>query len=242
MKTVSIIQARYSSERLPGKVLLDICGKPMLWHIVQRIKYVKGQDGIVVAVSTNQNDQKIIKLCQSAKIHWYQGSEHDVLSRFIEVGKREKADIIIRVTGDNPLVEPLFIEEALKQFKTENLDYVSVKGCPLGCGIEVISGKALKVAEIEGKEKYHREHVTPYIYEHKERFKTSEYLVPEMFKRPELRLTVDEKEDLELIREIYNHLYREGQIVSLKEALGFLDKRQDMKAINKKIRQKLYKE
>jgi len=242
MKVLIIIQARFSSTRLPGKVLLKLSGKPMLWHLVQRMKQVKDSDELWIATSVNPADQPIVDFCKKEGINCYRGPEQDVLKRFVELAEKEKGEIIIRVTGDNPLTEPSFIAQALAAYKKQKLDYITIKQAPIGVGGEIVSLKALQRSLSSGAKDYQREHVTPYVYEHPEEFSMGEYIPSEsFFQQPAIRLTVDEEADLALMREIYKQLYRDGEIVSLKEVLLLLKQEESLLLLNKHIKQKSYK-
>lgn len=243
MKNVTaIIQARRGSKRLSAKVLADICGVPMLMHIVNRVKCSKRVTDIVVATTGEPIDDSIEEFCKSEKIMCFRGSELNVLERYYEAAKVVGSEIVVRLTGDNPLVEPSFIDICTDKLVDENLDYISVSGCPLGCGVEVFTVESLEEAFFSAKEIYQQEHVTPYIYDNPKLFTFSSYTPDAKYIAPDLRLTVDEKQDLELMNLIYKKFYKKGTIIALPEVIEYLRQNIHISEINKNIKQKDYKE
>lgn len=238
MRRVCIIQARMSSTRLPGKILMDITGKPMLYHIIDRVRQCKKVDEIVIATTVGRIDYKVIELCKKINCSYFAGSQHDVLDRYYKAALEFKADIIIRVTGDCPLVDYRQIDEMIElQSKTnadcvENIDV----GLPLGTGAEVFTLNAVENSWKNGKEQYQREHVDEYIYDNPSKFRIVRLQLQGHLKRT-YRLTVDTLEDLTLIRRIYEHLYKNTPI-DLKDAIQFLDKNKELLEINKRIKQR----
>ena len=148
MKTVAIIQARMESTRLPGKVLMNLCGKPVLWHIVDRLKKCKNLDEIVIATSTKKSDDKIIKFTKKYKIKSFRGSEGNVLKRYIEAGRVFKTDYILRVTGDAPLIEPRTIDRLISIVKKNKADFIISKPDTI-CIHQGFSVISLKYSEIK---------------------------------------------------------------------------------------------
>jgi len=140
MKIVAIIQARMSSTRLPGKVLMEICGKPLLWHVVNRVSHSKYISQIVIATSTNPKDDEIEKFAKKYKLKVFRGSENDCLDRYYKAAKKYKADVIVRITADCPLICPEIIDRVIAEFKKNNSDYVSnsiIHTFPDGVYVEV---------------------------------------------------------------------------------------------------------
>lgn len=239
MKRVCIIQARMGSSRLPGKILMDIAGKPMLQHIVERVKRCKNVDEVIVATSKNSEDKKVIELCKRLNYQCFAGSQDDVLDRYYQAALKFGADIIVRVTGDCPLVDQSQIDQMIELQKKTNADYVHNidVGLPLGIGAEVFTFGALEKSREKGKEPHHREHVDEYMLENPQEFKT-ERLYPEKWMKKPYRLTVDTSEDLALIKPIYGKLYRNGSIVELKEVFSLLEKEPELLEINKNVVQR----
>lgn len=235
MRKIAIIQARMGSSRLPGKVLMDIAGKPMLWHVVNRVKHAKKLDDVVVATTTLKEDKKILDWASSIGIKSYAGSEKDVLDRYYQAAKKYEADIVVRITADCPLIDPKVIDEIVGFFLNNDFDYASntIKPTyPDGLDTEVFSFNSLQKAWEEAKLASEREHVTPYIKKNDNLFKTKNFENNVDFS--DMRWTVDEKCDLEFIREIYGRLYKNNRIFFMEDVVNLLKKYPEM-IINKGI-------
>jgi len=216
---------------LPGKVLKQFEGRPMLWHIIERLKEVKLADELVVATSVNAQDREIVELARSCGVGCFIGSEDDVLDRFYQAAKEFQFGQIVRATGDNPFVDP---EEAdrLISFHTESApDYSSTKseevdsGLPVGVGVEVFSFPTLERTWLEAKSAEHREHVDDYILENSDCFSIKVLQAPESKRAPHLRLTVDTEEDFNLMADIYHRFYVPGHVVPVEQVIRFLIER-----------------
>jgi spore coat polysaccharide biosynthesis protein SpsF len=237
MKAIAIIQSRINSTRLPGKALSIIGGKALTYHVIERAKAIEGLHKIILATGIGKENQPLIDLANSCSIDSFMGSEDDVLERFYLASKNIDCDYIIRITGDNPLIDHISASSALKKAYRYSADHCTTEGIPLGTGVEVIKKEALMRAYLEGKEPHHREHVTPYIKEHPEIF----YLLKNKSELtnpfPDLRLTVDTAEDLELIKIIYERLYQERPIL-LQEVFELIKSEPDLTKINSHIEQR----
>lgn len=201
---LTIVQARMGSTRLPGKVMMEMCSKPVIWHVVERLKLAKKSDRIVVATSRDRRDDPLCEYLRQADIEYFRGSEQDVLDRFYETSKQYPSDAIVRATADNPLVDPVIMDETLAFFEREPFRYVKTKGFPLGIGIEVFTAELLEEAHRMAQMDCEREHVTPYMYTRQSSCGIYESRIP----TDKTRLTMDTSEDFELIRDIYDHLYQ----------------------------------
>lgn len=205
MKIVAIIQARMGSIRFQNKVMRQINGTPMIEIILNRLNKSKLINQIVLATSKEKNNQAIIKLSKKLGFQYYEGSELDVLDRYIKAAEKFDADIIIRITGDCPLVDPFLVDDCIKKFLDSNIDYYSNTMPPTfpdGLDIDVIKFSALKKAAKESTKNSHREHVTPYIRENNF-FSKLNYLNDEDLSS--LRWTVDTSEDFEVISSVFNY-------------------------------------
>ncbi len=205
MKIVAIIQARMGSIRFQNKVMRQINGTPMIEIILNRLSKSKLINQIVLATSKEKNNQIIIKLSKKLGFQYYEGSEFDVLDRYIKAAEKFDADIIIRITGDCPLVDPFLVDDCIKKFLDSNIDYYSNTMPPTfpdGLDIEVIKFSALKKAAKESTKNSQREHVTPYIRENNF-FSKLNYLNDEDLSS--LRWTVDTSEDFEVISSVFNY-------------------------------------
>lgn len=240
-KIAAIVQVRLTSTRLPGKVLMDIAGKPMLWHVINRLKYSKKLGDIILAIPNTKENDILEKFAKENKVKYFRGSEEDVLSRYYETAKSFECDIMVNITSDCPLIDPRVVDLIIKRHLSSNTDYTSnilKRTFPRGLDTEVFNFEILEKIQREVKEPYQREHVTLYIRQYPERFNVQNIIANKKLRRPELRLTVDTKEDLKLIREIYRHLYKPKKIFTTEEFIDFLDKNPELKKINAHIKQK----
>lgn len=241
MKTDAIIEARMTSSRLPGKVLLPIMGRPMLELLIERLKRSKYLDEIVVATTTNRTDDPIEELTSHLGIGCFRGSEEDVLSRVLGAAHASKTDVIVEITGDCPLIDPDTLDTVIETYRASDADYVSnflQRTYPRGMETQVFSTVVLeKVANLT-QDPVDHEHVSLYIYEHPEIFTliNVESDLPE--KEWDIRLTVDTEEDFRLIKAIYELLYPQNPAFTLMDIMVLLEKRQDLLEINQNIQQK----
>lgn len=241
MKTTAIIQARMGSTRLPGKVLKLILGQPMLARQIERVKRAQTLDQIVVATTTNPLDYQICRLAGQLDVLCYRGSETDVLDRFYQAAKKFRADIIVRLTGDCPVIDPAVIDMTVTAFHRNHADYmanVHRRSFPRGMDVEVFSFRALETAWKHTRSSYNCEHVTAYIYARPKVFKLKTILALPQLRRPELRLTVDEPADLKLIRQIYHRLYPHQPNFNLQDIIILLDQHPKLTTINQTVTQK----
>lgn len=243
MKKVGIIvQARMGSTRLPRKVDMSLVGKPMLAHVIERLKESREADQVIVATSEDKGDDRVIEIAENEEVDTYRGSEMDVLSRYIEASERYRLDIVVRVTGDCPLIDPVTIDELIREFrKSPDLDYMRLRGYPRGLDTGVCTLRTLRKVENHVKddpdEDKFREHVTLYIYRHPEHFNIGFKEAPEELKR-DYRLCVDEIEDLDLMREIYRRLYEKDDIIDIKDVVDLLDNDPKLAGMNVHVEQK----
>ncbi|MEI7816330.1 MAG: glycosyltransferase family protein [Desulfuromonadales bacterium] len=242
MATVAIIQARMGSTRLPGKVLKMILDRPMLWHIVNRVRKTESVDEVVVATSDLPADEKVRQFCSENGISCFAGNEADVLDRFYKAAQAKNADTIIRITGDCPFADPLIIGKLISQYRTGDYDHIGVatgagalyleKGrFPDGLDAECFSFAALEKAWHEAAHGSDREHVTPYIWRNKEIFRIGS-LMCEQGDYSHLRWTVDNDADFVLVSKIYEALYSEEHIFLMDDVLELLKGRPDICEMN----------
>jgi spore coat polysaccharide biosynthesis protein SpsF len=241
---VAIVQARMGSTRLPGKVMMDIVGKPMLWHVVNRLKYSKLLKEIIVATTTNKRDDIIETFCKQHNISCYRGSEEDVLDRYYQAAKLYKADPIVRITADCPLIDPKIVDEVISIYlnnikKVDVVTNLLIRSYPRGLDTEVISFNSLERIWKEANKEYQREHVSVYIYENLKIFRTKN--VKRDSDLSYLRFTVDECKDLEFVREIYKWLCKNNNLFFLDEILQLLQEKPYLVEINKEVLQKSIK-
>jgi len=243
MKIIIITQARMTSTRLPGKVLKTVLGKPLLSYQIERLQRVKQAREVVVATTTNQTDQPIKELCRTMAVPIFRGSEEDVLSRYYEAAKMHKADVVVRVTSDCPLIDPEVIDKVIEYYikHLPSYHYVSntlTRTYPRGMDTEVFSFQALEEAYWEATAQPDREHVTPFIYRHPERYRIANVAYPE--DQSCHRWTVDTTEDFDLIRKIIEHIYPVKPEFTLEDVLELIHENQDWYYINAHVEQKQY--
>lgn len=207
MNIGTIVQARMGSSRLPGKIIKEISGKQMLLHCLDRIKQSKNHGSLIVATTSKSSDDVVEKLCNINKIKYYRGSEEDVLDRYYKAALENKLDVIVRITSDCPLIDPVLIDILVDIFFSEpKLDYVSnsfpTRSFPRGFDVEVISFRALEKAWQEDKNLEWREHVTPYIQSNPKIFRLINVVNDE--DNSNIRLTVDTPEDLSFLRKLFD--------------------------------------
>lgn len=229
------------STRLPGKVLARVVGKPLLWHIVTRLRRSKRLDGLILATSTMPQDDVLERFAAELDLPCFRGSETDVLSRFYRAATQWGADIIVRVTADCPLIDPKVVDSVIDVHLRSGADYTSntlVRTYPRGLDTEVLTYEAIAMAYRAAKEEYEREHVTPYIWQHPELFQLQSVEAEGKLRRPELRLTVDTEGDLSLIRSIYEALYPGDPLFDTEKVIDLLEQQPELAWLNKDIRQK----
>ncbi len=233
LRTVAIVQARMGSARLPRKTTAPICGKPLLEHVFDRIQACRLIHEVTLATGDDPADRELIHLAARNGIASYAGSGTDVLDRFYQAACRFDAEIIVRVTADDPFKDPQVIDQVIQTFLSrEPLDYCSNTidpTYPEGLDIEVFSFRALAQAWSEAVLASDREHVTPYIWRHPEMFQLAQVKLDRDLSH--LRWTIDYEEDLQFTREVYARLYR-GQIFGMEEILTLLEKEPWLSGIN----------
>ncbi len=237
---IAIIQARMGSSRLPGKVMMDIVGKPLLWHIVNRLKYSKLINKIVVATGNGEENDVIEGLCKRYNIDYYRGSEEDLIDRYYQTSKLFDADVVVRAPADCPLVDPEIVDKVIDFFlkNINSYDYVNNSRphitYPHGLDVETFSFCLLEKLWREIKDPFRREWFTTVIFENPEKYKIS--CLKNDVDLSHLRLTVDYKEDLELIRYIFQNLFTDNVCFSLKDILELYSRNQKMFNINQKYK------
>jgi spore coat polysaccharide biosynthesis protein SpsF len=199
-RIVAIIQARMGSKRLPGKVLARIGNSSLLTILIHRLKQSGYLDSIVVATTTKKNDDAIVELAHRENVRWHRGSDQDVLGRYCETAKRFNADVIVRVTADNPLTDPELMDRLIESHLRERADYTCCPDAPLGTAVEIIDYPALNNTNSAEVTRFEREHVTAYIRLHPDSFDIN--VVESEIRDSRIRLTVDTAADLTLMNEL----------------------------------------
>lgn len=241
MRLGAIVQARTGSTRLPGKVLKKIADKTVLEHVVERLKFSTKLDTIIVSTTINPIDDSIVDLCKKQKIPFFRGSEFNVLERYYETASHYNLDVIVRVTSDCPLIDPIIVDSVIRKYLHSKYDLVTNAGLidsqrtfPRGLDLEVFSFDILKIAHSKATHEYHKEHVTPYIYENFNNL----YTVKSLIDYSNYRLTLDTHEDWILINRIFDLLYIEEKYFGLSEIVSLLEQNPSLVKINQQINQK----
>ena len=234
MKVVAIIQARMSSSRLPGKVLLPLVNKPVLAHIVERLSYCRMIHEVVVATSIEPSDDLIADYCRKSKVVFYRGSLEDVLDRYYQAAKIRDADVIVRITGDCPVIDPIVLDAVIAGFLSGDYDFYGLGGnFPDGLDCTVFSFSAIKTAWSDANLKSEREHVGPYIENNPHLFKNGAL---ELFQGlGHVRWTLDEPVDYELLVKIFDQLYRPNAPFLTHEILQLFQTQPKLLTINSQI-------
>lgn len=228
---VAIVQARMSSTRLPGKVMKGIAGRPMLWHVVNRLKASHLIDEIVVATTTGREDDIIEEWCKLGGTGFFRGSLDDVLDRYFQAAVSFGARTVVRITSDCPLIDPALVDRAIEKFGEGAFDHVSIDSSyPDGLDAEVFSFDALKKAHTEATLASEREHVTPYIWKNPQVFRLGKIKSATDFSG--MRWTVDDERDLKLVTEVYEGIGAGERVFLMDEVLGFLRKKPEVLKIN----------
>lgn len=245
MKVVAIVQARMGSTRLPGKVLLDLAGEPVLARVVQRARQATKIQEVVVATTTEPRDEAIVELCDARGWPYFRGSENDALDRYYQAALECEADVVVRITADCPLIEPEIVDTVVQEFldRQPHVDYacnfLPQRTFPRGLDTEVMRFDALERAWHEDHNPAWREHVTSYINCNPELFQIRGVLndVDYSF----MRWTVDTPEDLQFVRIVYQRLGNRDDF-NWRQVLGVLERDPELLEINRHVQQKMLAE
>ena len=221
------------SSRLPGKSLLLLAGKPVLTRIIERLSSIPGVP-VLVATSVAKADDVLADLCLQNKVPFVRGDEEDVLSRFLLAAESYNLDVLVRITGDSPLIDGFIVARMIEEFHKGDLDYYSnlrPRTLPRGFGCEIFRRALLDAAAKDKRPEDRGEHVVvPYVDRHLAELKVGNFRIEEDFSG--MRLTLDEKADYELIRRIYDALYAVNKTFSYRDVVRFLEKNPELKKIN----------
>ena len=254
---VAIIQARMSSSRLPGKVLSDIAGQPMLARVLARTARATSVHQVLVATTTNASDNPLAACCDSMSISYTRGSLYDVLDRYYQAASEAQAAVVVRITGDCPVIDPALIDDCVKALLEGSFDFTCnrlpppfTRTYPIGLDTEVCTFEALEKAWNESTESFHREHVMPYLYEGVKLSAVSSQLsegisqrgfkIAQLHHDPDygqMRWTVDTPEDLEFMRQVYARIDGNNDF-TWQDVLQLVLKEPELAAINSSVRHK----
>lgn len=253
MKNIDIIvEVRSSSKRLPNKGMLKVLGRPLLDLMIERLKKIKLIKNIIIATTKNKVDDKIIKLAKKNKIKYFRGEENDVLKRVVKCVSKNKTDIIVQITGDNPLVDMHITEKMIKFFIKNSKKYdIVLNDCgyvikkfkkyfSLGLNTKVFSSSLLFEIEKKTKDPIEREHVILHVLKNHKKYRIHNFKLNKKYHRPDLRFTMDYIEDYKVIKLIYENLYSKNKNFSALDIFDFLDRNPNIKKINSVCIQKNY--
>lgn len=245
-RVVCIIQSRMSSTRLPGKVLKEICGHPMIYWVVKRASKAKLINKLVVATTKDKTDSCIVDWCRKNDVECFRGDAYDVLDRYYQAAKIYQADTIVRLTADCPLIDPDLIDELIEDFFNKGVDFAAnrlpppyKRTYPIGLDIEITSFSALEEAWHQARLPFEREHVMPYLYSVEGRFKT--YILDAEKDYSDHRWTVDTVEDLEFVRALFSKLDCRIDFTWC-EVLKTIQENPALEEINAKVDHKSYRD
>lgn len=225
MPLVAVIQARYSSQRLPGKVLREVDGKPLLGYLLERLRRCREIAQTVIATSTDASDDAIARYCEAHDTRLYRGPLEDVLGRFVEVAESLDESALVRISGDSPLMDPAIVDRAVSLYGAGGADLVTnvqVRSFPKGQSVEVIAVDALRRAAAQTDDHEDREHVTRYFYRRPEQFRIRN------FKRErdaaDIQLSVDSPEDFQMFAQLVAAMQRPPAEYGLDEILALRER------------------
>lgn len=238
MTVNAIIQARCGSTRFPSKVFADIDGKPLLWHVVNRLKYAKMIDDIIIATTVNPKDDKIEEWCKAESVKCFRGSEEDVLNRYYSAAVAFPSDVVVRVTADDPFKEPRVIDRVIRKLIDEKLDLVTNNfppSFPEGLDCEAFTFIVLELMEKTTQDSFEREHVTQYVYHNPDKFKIGNVVSETQLSS--YRWTIDNAEDYEMVKAVYANREKNSKgILLMDEILDILRKNPDISIINSQVK------
>ena len=235
MKVNCFIQARMGSNRLPGKVMKIIRGKPVIEHIILALKKSNLIDSIVVLTSDRETDEVLVNFLKKNNYLYFRGNENDVLQRYVEAGKKFSCYLVVRITADCPLTDPQIVDKVIQHALLSGADYTSnvlERTFPDGHDVEVIKYSVLENINEESVDKLEHEHITLHILKNKSKFKVKNVCAPINKHHSEWRICLDTEKDLSLIRKIYDS-FPESHIISYDDIIHLFEKYPQLPKINK---------
>lgn len=241
MKVVCIVEARMGSTRLPEKTMADICGKPVLQRVIERLSLAERVDEICIATTTKENDDVICEKCTEWNVATFRGSEGDVLDRVLKAARFMDATLIVRAGADNVFVDPFVIDKMIEIYNTGHYDLVGNNlklTFPVGISGHVLSTELLKTIEPLAKSERDRDDVDRYIWERPEQFRVYNFEAKPEERISTLRVTLDYPEDLELVRILYCEVALNNPGFSTADIVSYVKKNPHLAIINAKCVQK----
>ncbi len=237
----AVVAARMASERLPGKSMALLAGKPAFAHIVERLQRSRYLDGVVLATTYNPEDEALRECARNLGVPFYAGSPSDVMGRTLAAAQSVTADLIVQITGDCPLIDPAIVDRIIAAYQREKPDYaanVIPSTYPNGMDVEVFATSLLAQAERLTQDPADREHVSCYIYERPAQYRLLNLSAPPALARPALRLCIDTQADYQVVSAIYAALYAPKPDFGLGDILAFLDAHPALLGLNQAVPQK----
>ncbi len=226
LRTVAIVEARMTSSRLPGKMMMDVGNKPSLQVLVERLALTPGLDDIILATTFNVSDDPLARLMKNLGYLAFRGSEQDVLGRVLGAAKASRAEVIVEITGDCTLIDPDVVQETIDAYRKSTADFVA--NCierphyPPGFDARVFSMEVLRKLDLIAVSPTDREHVTSFIWENPGSFSAEHVRPPMTLAHPDLFVALDRYDDLALIRRIYDYLYPTNPRFTIREIVNYL--------------------
>lgn len=244
-KIGAIVQARYSSTRLPGKILKELpwdSGVTVLEQVLRRLKRSRLVNSVVIATTTNRKDDKTAAIARREKVACFRGSERDVLSRYYFGALKNGFDIVVRVSSDCPCIDPAIVDDIISLHIKSRADYTSntlERSYPRGMDVEVFNFGSIEAAYKNADKDYEREHVTPYLYMNPRKFKLAKKLVSKKgFDAADMRLTLDTEEDYALLCLVFDLLYKNNRYFTWRDIIRLFEKKPWLKLVNSRVLQK----
>ena len=225
--TTAVVQARMTSSRLPGKVLMPLAGRPMILRQLERMARSTTLDSIIVATSTDPSDDELVSTVSRAGYAVERGALSDVLARYIQVIEKYEPDVVVRITADCPLIDPGVIDYVVRSFRAIDADYVSntmEPTFPDGMDVEVIRPEALRIVHEQSTDSHEREHVTLGVYRHPETFTIHNVVDPRGRDKSSLRWTVDNQDDYKFVSDVYRQMSKVKRDFDYEDILQFLSR------------------
>lgn len=228
-RVVGIIQARMGSLRFPGKSTADFAGKPLLYRFIERVKRSRRLNEIVLATTGKAEDDVLVEIANDLEISVFRGSENDLVDRYYQAAKQFKADVVVRLCADNPVIEPGEIDRIVKHHLQSGNDFssnthdIDNNGYPDGLGAEVYNFETIERLWKITVDPSHREHPHSYIYENRDQFVFGTIPCPEEFKRPELKLDVNTEGEYKFVKAIYDYWYPRKKDFHITDVIEWYD-------------------
>ncbi len=245
MRIAAVIQARVSSTRLPGKLLKELpydSGITVLEQVIRRVKRCKKLSDVIVATTTENEDDELVNIAQREGAKHFRGSKEDVLSRYYFACKENDLEILIRITSDCPCIDAEVVDSVIEKHMATKADFTSntlVRTFPHGLDTEVLNFDTLEKAHLQAKQGFEREHVCPYIYKsNPQMFKISTVEAPQRLRAPDIRITLDTEQDYALLCAVFDYLYPKNEFFCTEDIIKLFNDKPWLKSINKKVIQK----